>query len=140
MSKQDESDTLDRIFSRTEGRCHICRKQLCFSNYGQLGRRGAWEIEHSLPVSKGGTDHLNNLYAACVRCNRSKGNSSTRTARAEHGYNNAPVSKQQRTRNAVKGSAIGALAMLLVPPQFRLLAAIVGAATGAIVGHNSESK
>lgn len=135
-----EDEDLKRIFLRTEGNCHICRKKLCFSNHGSAGRRGAWEIEHSLPVSKGGTNHLNNLYAACIDCNRSKSNSTTRTARAEHGYRKAPPSKQQRARNALTGGAIGTLAMFFVPPQVRLLVAVVGAVTGALIGHNAEPK
>ena len=89
-----KSDRLNRIFSRTGGQCHICRKQLCFGNYGAIGKRGAWEIEHSRPRSRGGTDHLNNLYAACISCNRSKGNGTTASARGGNGYRAAPLSKQ----------------------------------------------
>lgn len=133
-----EDGDLKRIFSRTEGSCHICRNKLCFNNHGKFGRRGGWEIEHSVPVSKGGTDHLNNLYAACISCNRSKGNATTRTARAEHGYRKAPPSKQQRARNAWAGGAIGTLAMLFVPPPVRLLVAVVGAVTGAWIGHSAD--
>lgn len=133
-----EVENLKRIFLRTEGNCHICRKKLCINNHGMPGKRGAWEIEHSVPVSKGGTDHLNNLYAACVSCNRSKGNAATRTARAEHGYRKAPPSKQQRARNTWKGGAIGALAMLFVPPPARLLVGVLGVVAGALIGHNSE--
>jgi 5-methylcytosine-specific restriction endonuclease McrA len=135
-----EDKDLQRIFLRTEGSCHICRKKLCFSNHGNLGRRGAWEIEHSMPVSKGGTDHLNNLYAACIRCNRSKGNATTRMARAEHGYRKAPLSKEQRARNTWAGGAIGALTMIFVPPPVRLLVAVIGAVTGAWVGHSVDPK
>jgi len=133
-----EDEDMKRIFSRTEGSCHICRGKLCFSNHGKLGRRGGWEIEHSVPVSKGGTDHLNNLYAACISCNRSKGNATTRTARAEHGHRKAPPSKQQRVRNAWAGGAIGTLAMLFVPPPVRLVVAVIGAVTGAWIGHSAD--
>jgi hypothetical protein len=31
------------------------------------------EIEHLIPVSKGGSDNPENLVAACVKCNRNKG-------------------------------------------------------------------
>lgn len=67
------------IYERTNGRCHICRKQLAWCNYGVLGTHGAWEVEHSIPRAAGGTDHLNNLYPACIGCNRSKGDGSTRS-------------------------------------------------------------
>ena len=31
-------------------------------------------VDHIIPISKGGTDDLNNLVAACTRCNYSLGN------------------------------------------------------------------
>ena len=131
-------DKLDRIYQRTEGRCHICRKQLSLRNYGVLGKRGAWEVEHSKPRSKGGTDHMNNLYAACIACNRKKGNSSTVSARSANGYRCAPLSQAKRGENAVAGGVVGALAFLLVPPHLRLAAAVVGGVVGAVVGKSYE--
>jgi len=49
-------------------------KKLAFTNYGRLRQKGAWEIDHSNPLSKGGNDYLRNLVSSCIRCNRSKGN------------------------------------------------------------------
>lgn len=60
------------IFQKTEGRCYYCRKQLAYDNYGVVGARGAWELDHKIPRSQGGSDHANNLIAACVGCNRDK--------------------------------------------------------------------
>ena len=133
-----KSDRLDRIFSRTDGRCHICRKRLCFDNYGAIGKRDAWEIEHSHPRSKGGTDHLNNLYAACISCNRSKGNATTASARSGNGYRTAPLSKQKKQQNTLKGGIAGSLAAFFVPPPLRLVALVAGAAAGALLGHDYE--
>ena len=48
---------LKKIFSRTDGSCHLCGKKLCYSNYGKLEGRGKWEVEHSKPKSKGGSNH-----------------------------------------------------------------------------------
>ncbi len=68
---------LKKIFGKTGGRCRYCGKPLSFGNYGRrngvLGVYGRWEVDHSKPQAKGGTDHLNNLYPACPSCNRSKG-------------------------------------------------------------------
>ena len=89
------NEDLNLIFDRTNGKCHICHKKLTFSNYGSIAARGAWEGEHSVPRSKGGTDHLNNLYAACISCNRSKGNKSTKSARAWYGNTSAPPSRER---------------------------------------------
>jgi hypothetical protein len=136
---RDEAQ-LRAIYDRTEGRCHICRKRLSFSNYGLFGERGAWEIEHSVAQARGGSDHGNNLFAAHIPCNRSKGNGSSRSARRQHGYVCAPYSARKRKRNAAIGAGIGSLALFLVPPQFRLVAAVVGAVTGAIAGCKKAPK
>ena len=133
-----ENEYLERVFGRTDGTCHICRKHLSFSNYGKASSRGAWEVEHSIPRSKGGNDHMNNLYAACVSCNRSKGNASTKSARAKNGYRKAPLSKQQKNQNAWTWGAAGSLAAFFVPPHLRLVTFVVGAAAGALLGHDSE--
>ncbi len=133
-----DDETLDRIFCRTDGQCHICRKQLSFSNYGSGGKKGAWEVEHSVPRSKGGTDHLNNLYAACISCNRSKGNATTKSARATNGYRQAPLSKQKKNQNALKWGAAGSLAALFVPPHLRLVTFVVGSVLGAVLGESHE--
>jgi len=42
-------------------------------SYGKPTEMG-WEIDHSKPQSKGGTDHLNNLRPLNTAENRSKGN------------------------------------------------------------------
>ncbi len=65
-------DELNYIYDKTHGYCWHCGKKVSFSNYGRPGEIGAWEVDHSIPVSRGGTDHLNNLFPSCVECNRSK--------------------------------------------------------------------
>ena len=42
-------------------------------SYGKTSNMG-WEIDHMKPVSKGGTDHINNLQPTFWRKNREKGN------------------------------------------------------------------
>ena len=41
--------------------------------YGKIGTKG-WEVDHSNPKSRGGTDSPRNLHAMHPRANRSKGN------------------------------------------------------------------
>lgn len=43
------------------GKCVICRKE------------GPLEVDHIIPKSKGGTDHILNLQLLCRRCNAKKG-------------------------------------------------------------------
>jgi hypothetical protein len=41
-----------KVYEKTDGCYHICSKKLAKKNYGVIGARGAWEIDHSIPVSK----------------------------------------------------------------------------------------
>lgn len=67
-----DDDTVNDVYDRNGGYCWHCGKRLAFSNYGAVGAKGAWEVDHSVPLSRGGTDRLNNLVPACIECNRSK--------------------------------------------------------------------
>ncbi len=72
-------EQLTEIYDKTGGYCRYCKKKLAFTNYGRAGRKGAWEVDHGNPVSRGGTDYLRNLSPACIDCNRDK---SDRTAQS----------------------------------------------------------
>ena len=132
MSFSDE--TLSCIHDRTSGYCHLCWRKVCFRNYGIIGARGAWEVEHSIPWTLGGTDHLNNLYAACIPCNRGKGTYSTRTVRAWNGRTRAPLSRNRRqeirNRNGWTGVAVGLAIGARVSPGAAVVCAIVGGLIG----------
>jgi hypothetical protein len=64
---------LEDIFEKTDGYCRYCGKQLAWDNYGRVGERGAWEVDHSVPISRDGTNYFRNLWPACVACNTEKG-------------------------------------------------------------------
>lgn len=73
------------------------------------GRPRGWQVEHSVPRARGGTNRLNNLYGAHARCNQQKGTRSSRAARAQHGYIRAPMCRAERVQwQMVGGFAIGA--------------------------------
>lgn len=76
MGYSDEE--LSYIYDKTGGYCWHCGKKLAWKNYGRPSERGAWEVDHSNPVSRGGTDYLQNLVPACIECNRSKRDLRTR--------------------------------------------------------------
>ena len=84
-----DNEILNDIFDKTDGYCHICDGKITFSAYGDVYHRKGWEVDHSIPRAKGGTDHLNNLLPAHTSCNRSKGAYSTRTARNWYGTGSA---------------------------------------------------
>ena len=66
------NEELNEIYDKNDGYCWHCGKRLAFVNYGNLGARGAWEVDHSVPTSRGGTEYYRNLVPSCIPCNRSK--------------------------------------------------------------------
>ena len=128
-------EKLEQIYHRTDGNCHICGGGLTFNNHGKKGEDGAWEVEHSKPLSKGGTDHGNNLYAAHFTCNRSKGTNSTRSERSKHGKTRAPRSKKDKDKSRGRNILVTSVGSAIW--GFRLggpAGAAVFAVGGAIVG------
>ena len=70
---------LEKIFDQTNGYCYYCGKEIVFRNYGLCEgyrplARGAWEVDHRRPLSKGGSNSIRNLVPACCECNRDKSN------------------------------------------------------------------
>ncbi len=136
-----DDDRLSLIYDRTNGRCHLCRKKLCFCNYGKCGRKGAWEVDHSRSRARGGNDHLNNLYAACICCNRRKQECNSSAHRHRNGFYEPPLSKTRlqaaRKNNTAAGAIVGGLLGLAAGP----IGAIVGSGLGAWLGSeiNPES-
>lgn len=56
-------EDIARIFKMQGGRCCYCRARL-----------GAYEVDHIVPISRGGTNYPNNLQLTCVgACNQEKG-------------------------------------------------------------------
>lgn len=126
-------DTKIKVFDKTDGHCHLCEKKLARRNYGNIGARGAWEIDHSVPISKGGKNHLNNYLAACISCNRSKGNSPTQQVRKHNGLNKKPLTKQQKQAKARNKALVGATSGALLGSRFGPAGVLVGGALGALI-------
>lgn len=51
------------ILQRDGFRCCLC---------GKTAKETKLEVDHKIPVAKGGTDSLNNLWTLCIDCNRGK--------------------------------------------------------------------
>ncbi|GAN16110.1 HNH endonuclease [Legionella pneumophila] len=58
--------------SQYEWRYDTCVKLIRFSDYGNVYSVYGWEIDHIIPVSRGGTDNLANLQALQWKTNRKK--------------------------------------------------------------------
>ena len=63
---------VDRVFGKTRGRCHACHKPLMREMRGAVGHRDEWQIDHGIPISRGGSSHISNLWPMCAACNRDK--------------------------------------------------------------------
>ena len=133
------NERLNRIYDKTRGKCHLCHKQLAFINYGVFGARGTWEIEHSKPKSRGGTDHLNNLFAACIVCNRQKNNGTNYSVRSKHGVKKAPLSKEARKKEVFKNTATSIVVGATIGRMFGPGGMLIGGALGAIIGSEKET-
>lgn len=122
-------DKRRRVYDRSSGYCHICHKKLAWKNYREIEARGAWEIEHSNPKARGGTDALNNLYPACIPCNHSKRTKSTRSARAVYGKTRAPLTREKREKakmlNSVMYGLGGAVIARMLWPPATLFAGLI---------------
>jgi len=84
----------------------------------------------------GGTNQFNNLYAACILCNRKKINKSTSSIRRKHGLTRAPLSRYKREEvkkaNSFSSAVIGGLLGSIFGPW----GAITFAAICAKIGYD----
>ncbi|ADO70301.1 HNH endonuclease [Stigmatella aurantiaca] len=67
------NEVVEAVYDKCDGKCRYCGKKLSFSNYGLYGARGSWQIDYSRSRMNGGTNHMNNLFPACIPCNQEKG-------------------------------------------------------------------
>lgn len=135
-----EKERLQKICRKTDGYCHICHKKLSFSNYGVHGAKRSWHIEHSVARANGGSDHMNNLFPACISCNIDKGTSHTKTARSQYGNSRAPYSKAKKKKIRNTNTAAGTIIGGALGSVFGPVGTIVGAGIGAAIGNSSSPK
>jgi len=127
-------EQLRKIYDRTSGYCHLCGKKLSFKNYGKYGTHAPWEVEHSIPRSKGGSNHMNNLYPSCISCNKQKGNAANKSVRSKYGITKAPLSiparKKAKIQNAAWAGVTGGVIGYLLGPIGSIAGVVIGASIG----------
>ena len=69
MAKNHQS-AAKKLIQRDGTRCHYCGVELVFSH--PIHAKITYTVDHIQPVSKGGTDALENLVLACRSCNSTK--------------------------------------------------------------------
>lgn len=138
MRRVDE-ETKRAVFAKSNGLCHLCWKPIAYRNYGYHGSRGAWEIDHSIPRAQGGTDHLNNLYAAHTDCNRTKQARSSASVRRENGFTRPPMSAAAMKELKEGDALTGAFAGALIGGRFGgVPGLLLGAAIGALCAYGVD--
>ena len=70
--KNDSKVSVEYIFNRDNGRCHICNRKLNLER--KVPHPMAATRDHIIPVSMGGIDESINVKLACFLCNSTKGN------------------------------------------------------------------
>lgn len=64
LRKKFTTEERKAIYRKTRGHCYIC---------GEFVEFDSFEVEHRIPIGKGGTNQLNNLFVSCHCCNCMKG-------------------------------------------------------------------
>jgi len=96
----DRGTALARMLCEQQsGKCHYCTVGITFYRK----KSNSLEIDHRIPVSRGGDDAVHNLVAACRPCNSLKSSSTEAEFRAKytpeelfrrHGYSLSPDAKE----------------------------------------------
>lgn len=74
VKKVWEKGRIIPTFSKDLWRWDICGNVIFWPEYGNRQSSFGWEIDHIIPVEKGGTDDLINLQPLQWNCNVEKGN------------------------------------------------------------------
>ena len=78
-AEHDNRIKIKAIYERDSGTCYLCGCTCNFNDWkpGKIRKWSAGDtyptIDHVIPISKGGTDTLDNVRLACWKCNMSKG-------------------------------------------------------------------
>lgn len=65
-----------KIDGRYVGFCHYCAIEIHYSDqcfHGEIPPEDLATIDHVIPLSKGGSNHVSNLVWSCRKCNEAKG-------------------------------------------------------------------
>lgn len=97
--------TIIQVYQRSGGRCFDCKRHHDLNGYTYT-----WNVDHLMPKSLGGKDHVTNLAVACITCNTSKGNNYTRqdliagvaNEVIDRLGNNSPTENLKRKKNSVR--------------------------------------
>lgn len=81
----------EKVAAKSNGKCFYCGDTLRIDTYYDLDFVGsvtvcnAWDVDHFYPVSRGGSNKIDNLVPACMYCNQLKHNKTIEEFRAVFG-------------------------------------------------------
>lgn len=74
LHRLNQQDKFDRLSPEEKRRYIFQRENWTCQHCGQRYYSMNLEIDHKIPVSRGGKDTFDNLHTLCFWCNRAKGN------------------------------------------------------------------
>ncbi|MFA6422220.1 MAG: HNH endonuclease signature motif containing protein [Candidatus Buchananbacteria bacterium] len=60
------------VFNKTGGFCHFCGQKLLLN--AKRGDKERWNVDHAVPLERGGKDEISNFLPICRTCNRLRWN------------------------------------------------------------------
>ena len=72
--RQLRAQELASVLAKTRSECAYCGVDLRYDpEIAEYIPYQPWHVDHCIPLSRGGTDTLDNLLPSCAECNRRKG-------------------------------------------------------------------
>lgn len=66
-----------RLWENCDKRCYYCRREIFYVKRKRydppLSHPQAFTVGHKIPLSKGGSQNIDNVGACCLECNQNKG-------------------------------------------------------------------
>lgn len=63
------------LYLRQKRKCYYCKRHVLPPGIGERrGQRRSYQVDHIVPLSRGGSNDIHNLAISCAACNESKGN------------------------------------------------------------------
>lgn len=69
-----DSSKRSQVIRRDGHGCYLCDRMCVVYRGERLLRPNSLTIDHVVPLSRGGSNHLGNLAVCCYQCNQLKGN------------------------------------------------------------------
>ncbi len=67
----------DRLWKCCDKRCYYCKREIFYFKRKRydppLQHPQAFTVDHKIPLSKGGSQNIDNVVACCLECNKRKG-------------------------------------------------------------------